>query len=79
MTCSPWNQGQAGNRDISTTDLSPSSWLQRKKGVMCLAGVPKLWVVSFNLGKHLIQHVTKRHVYLILFRLDMIIVTWNGN
>lgn len=67
MQCPPWHQGRAGSRDISTTDPRPASQLQRKKGVMCLAGVPKLWVVSFNLGKHLIQRVTKRHIYLILF------------
>lgn len=77
--CPPWNQGQAGSCVNSTMAPSPSSRLQRKKGVMCLAGVPKLWVVSLNLGKHLIQCVTKCHVYLILFLLDMIIVTRNGN
>lgn len=79
MQCPPWHQGWAGSHDVSTTDPRPASRFQRKTGVMCLAGVPKPWVVSFNLGKHLIQRVMKRHVYLILFHLDMITVTWNGN
>lgn len=74
----PWHQGWAGSRDSSATDPRPASWLQRKKGVMCLAGIPKLWVVSFNLGKHLIQCVTTHHIYLILssFGYDYCHVEW---
>lgn len=62
----PWHQEWAGSHDSSTTDPRAASWLQREKGVMCQAGIPKLWVVSFNLGKHLIQCVTTHHIYLIL-------------
>lgn len=62
-----WDQQWAGSHDISTMDPCLAFQLQRKKGVMCLAEVPKMWVVSFNLGKHLIQRVTKHCIYLILF------------